>query len=68
MKIDLSVLKAKLSSRKLWAAVIGFLVSVGTAFFAGEISEETVTLIASGCAALCAYILGEGIADSGKKG
>ena len=66
MKFDFKTLKTKLSSRKFWAAAVGFLVAVGTAFGAEDISEETVTLIVSGCVALCAYIIGEGIADSGK--
>lgn len=66
MKIDVNKLKEKLCSRKLWAAVIGFTVAIGAAFGMPEIDEEGVMLIASGCAALVAYIIGEGIADSGK--
>ena len=66
MKIDFNTLKTKLSSRKFWAAAVGFIVAIGTAFGAKDISQETVTLIVSGCTALCAYVIGEGIADSGK--
>ena len=66
MKFNFNTLRSKLSSRKFWAAAVGFFVAIGTAFGAEEISEETVTLIVSGCAALCAYVIGEGIADSGK--
>lgn len=66
MKIDMNTLKSKLSSRKFWAAIVGFAVAVGTALGAPDITEEAVTLIVSGCAALGAYIIGEGIADSGK--
>ena len=55
----------KLSSRKLWAAIAGFCVSVGLAIFCPDMSEESVKLIISGCVALAAYILGEGIADAG---
>ena len=66
MKINLKTLKEKLSSRKFWAAAVGFFVAIASAFGAKDISEESVTLIVSGCAALCAYIIGEGIADSGK--
>ena len=66
LRSEKEILKKKLSSRKLWAAVIGFIISVGTAFGLPDIGEESVMLIVSGCAALCAYILGEGIADAGK--
>jgi len=66
MKIDKDTLKKKLSSRKLWAAIIGFITSIGAAFGLPDIGEESVMLIVSGCAALCAYILGAGIADAGK--
>ena len=60
-------LKQKLTSRKFWAAVIGFITAIAAAFGAPEISEEACALIISGCAALAAYIIGEGIADSGKE-
>ncbi len=66
MKIDWNTIKRKLTSRKFWAAVIGFAIAVGSALGADELSTESVTLIVSGCAALCAYILGEGIADASK--
>jgi hypothetical protein len=66
MKINKEILKKKLSSRKLWAAIIGFITSVGTAIGLPDIGEESMMLIVAGCAALCAYILGEGIADAGK--
>ncbi len=66
MKINTDILKEKLSSRKLWAAVVGFCVSVGAAVFCPDMDEESVQLIISGCVALVAYIVGEGIADSGK--
>lgn len=61
----MNTLKKKLSSRKLWAAIAGFCVSVGLAIFCPDMSEESVKLIISGCVALAAYILGEGIADAG---
>ena len=60
-------LKQKLTSRKFWAAIIGFVTAVAAAFGAPEISEEACALIISGCAALAAYVIGEGIADSGKE-
>lgn len=57
--------KQKLSSRKFWAAVVGFVTAVATAFGFPEIEEEACALIISGCAALAAFIIGEGIADAG---
>lgn len=66
MKFDIKVFKEKLSSRKFWAALVGFFVAIGTAIGCPDIDEESVTLIVSGCAALAAYVIGEGIADSGK--
>lgn len=56
-------LKRKICSRKLWVAIIGFCVAVGSAFGFPEMDREGVLLIASGCAALSAYVVGEGIAD-----
>jgi hypothetical protein len=64
----LNIIKKKLSSRKLWAAIIGFGVSVSLALFCPNMEEESVQLIMSGCVALAAYILGEGIADAGNGG
>ena len=58
--------KQKLASRKFWAAVIGFITAIATAFGFPEIGEETCALIISGCAALAAFIIGEGIADAGR--
>ena len=57
-------LKRKLTSRKLWMAVIGFV--TGLLIFLG-VSESDATqigsLILSG-ASIVGYIIGEGIADS----
>lgn len=56
--------KRKLSSRKLWMALAGFVVGIILAFGG---SEETATTI-SGCimsmASVVAYIIGEGLVDS----
>ena len=61
-------LKRKLCSRKLWISIIGFCVAVGSALGLPDIDSEGVALIASGCAALSAYVIGEGIADGLGKG
>ena len=65
MKIDW---KRKLTSRKFWVAVAGFVSGLIVAFGDGEDVAGTV----SGCilagAAVVGYLLGEGLADSGNKG
>lgn len=62
MKIDW---KRKLTSRKFWAAVAGF-VSMLLIYFGKEAgqAEQIAALIMAG-ASLIAYIIGEGLADSG---
>lgn len=56
--------KRKLTSRKLWAAVSGFVVGL-IVYFGGsaEKAEETGGLIMAG-ASVVAYMIGEGLADS----
>lgn len=60
MKIDW---KRKLTSRKLWIAVAGFVTGIIIAF---DGSDETANTV-SGCimsgAAVIAYTIGEGLAD-----
>ncbi len=53
----------KLSSRKLWLAVLGFAGAVAVAFGAPELTAEQSAIIAAGLASLASYIVGEGIAD-----
>ena len=60
-------LKRKLMSRKFWAGVIGFAGAVLTAIGCPEMSAEQSAAIIAGCSALAAYIIGEGLADMGKK-
>ena len=57
----------KLSSRKLWIAIIGFTGAVAVAFGAPELSAEQTAVIAAGLASLASYIIGEGIADMSNK-
>lgn len=65
MKIDW---KRKLTSRKFWAAVAGF-VSMLLIYFGKDAgaAEQTTALIMAG-ASLVAYIIGEGLADKGNMG
>ena len=63
MKIDW---KQKLTSRKFWAAVIGFVTALLTAFNVDSLTIEQVTAIISATAVLIAYIIGEGLVDSAR--
>ena len=64
MKIDW---KRKLTSRKLWVALAGFVAGLIVAFGGNSEVAETV----SGCilsgAAVIGYVIGEGLADSSNK-
>lgn len=58
----------KLTSRKLWVSVAGFIAGLIVAFGGDSDTAETV----SGCilsgAAVVGYILGEGLADAANSG
>ena len=64
MKIDW---KRKLTSRKLWVALAGFVAGLIIAFGGSQENADTV----SGCilsgAAVVGYVIGEGLADSSNK-
>ena len=64
MKIDWI---RKLTSRKLWVALAGFIAGLVVAFGGSSETADTV----SGCilsgAAVVGYIIGEGLADSSHK-
>lgn len=55
--------KRKLSSRKFWAAVSGFVISVMIAFGANADSQEKVVGIITATGTLSIYMLAEGGAD-----
>lgn len=59
--------KRKLTSRKLWVALAGFVAGLIVAFGGDSDVAETV----SGCilsgAAVVGYVIGEGLADGGNK-
>lgn len=60
--------KRKLTSRKFWMAISGFVVGIIMAFNgSAEVSETVSGCIMSG-ASVIAYIIGEGLADSGNNG
>lgn len=62
MKIDW---KKKLTSRKFWLAVTGFVAGVILAFNGSAETAETVTGCIMSGASVVAYIIGEGMADAG---
>ena len=61
MKIDW---KKKLTSRKFWAAVIGFVTPTLLAFGVAENEVTQVAAIIMAGATLIAYIIGEGLVDA----
>jgi hypothetical protein len=56
--------KRKLSSRKFWAALAGFVGAIAVFCGAGESMITEVTAIISAAGVLIAYILGESMIDS----
>ena len=59
--------KRKLTSRKFWVAVIGFVTAIMVALNIEQMSIEQVTAIVSAMATLIAYIIGEGLTDAAHK-
>jgi len=55
--------KTKLTSRKFWAAVTGFVTAILVAFNVNDLTIEQVVSIISACSVLIAYIIGEGLVD-----
>ena len=57
--------KRKLTSRKLWVAVAGFVAGLIVAFGGDSSTAETVSGCIMSGAAVVSYIIGEGLADNG---
>ncbi len=58
--------KTKLTSRKLWVAVVGFVVPLLVAFGVSDSrATEVASIIMSG-ASMIAYVIGEGLVDSSR--
>lgn len=55
--------KQKLTSRKFWAAIIGFVTAILVAFNVNNLTIEQVTGLITAAATLIAYIIGEGLVD-----
>jgi hypothetical protein len=58
--------KSKLTSRKFWAAITGFVSAILVAFNVNDLTIEQVVSIISACSVLIAYIIGEGLVDSAR--
>jgi len=56
--------KQKLTSRKLWVAVAGFVSGLILAFSGGAETAETVTGCIMAGASVVAYVIGEGLTDA----
>jgi len=60
--------KQKLTSRKFWAAVTGFVTAILMVFKVDEITIEQVITVVSASSVLIAYIIGEGLVDAARLG
>ncbi len=60
--------KRKLTSRKLWVAIAGFVAGLIVAFGGNSDTAETVSGCIMAGAAVVAYTIGEGLADSSNTG
>jgi len=63
MKIDW---KQKLTSRKFWVALIGFITALLIAFGVDNLKIEQVVALITAASTLIAYIIGEGIVDAAR--
>ena len=57
-----------MTSRKFWAAVIGFISAILVAVNVPEMEMEQIIAVVSGAAVLIAYIVGEGLVDAASAG
>ena len=57
----------KLTSRKFWAAVVGFVTAIITVFNIDSVTPEQAKVLIMGFATLIAYIVGEGLVDATNK-
>ena len=59
--------KQKLTSRKFWSAVAGFIVPLLLAFGMSDSDVTQIAALIMSGGSLIAYILGEGLVDAGRK-
>ncbi|MGN0689425.1 MAG: hypothetical protein ACI4KH_03275 [Oscillospiraceae bacterium] len=60
--------KQKLTSRKFWVAVVGFVTAILVAFNISDMEIEQIVGIISATSVLIAYIIGEGMVDAARQG
>lgn len=60
--------KQKLTSRKFWAAVTGFVTTLLVIFGVDDLTIEQVIALIAAIASLIAYIIGEGLVDAARIG
>ena len=58
--------KQKLTSRKFWAAVTGFVTTLLIALRVNDLTIEQVVALIAAVSTLIAYIIGEGMVDSAR--
>lgn len=58
--------KQKLSSRKLWAAIAGFVTAVAAVFGADEMTSQQLAALVSAVGVLVVYIIGESCVDANR--
>lgn len=58
--------KQKLTSRKFWAAVIGFVTAILMAFGVNDLTIEQIVALITAASTLIAYIIGEGMVDAAR--
>ena len=58
--------KQKLTSRKFWAALIGFITAMLIAFGVNDLTIEQVIAMVTAASTLIAYIIGEGMVDAAR--
>ena len=54
----------KLTSRKFWLAIVGFVTPLLIIFNVPNLTIEQVSAVIMGCGSLIAYIVGEGMVDA----
>jgi len=58
--------KQKLTSRKFWAAVVGFVTAILVALNIDGLTIEQVVAVITAASVLIAYIIGEGMVDAAR--
>lgn len=58
--------KQKLTSRKFWTALIGFVTAMMVAFGVNDLTIEQVIAVITASSTLIAYIIGEGLVDAAR--